>query len=140
MMMSKKPNTKHLPIVLIIMIFGASLLVSCEEHQYEPVKFDADVAIAFKDNIQPIFNSNCVGCHGGGISPDFRADKSYTSLIDGNYVNLEAPASSKLYIKVTSSGSHQDFLKGKIIAVNDTIDALATDVILKWIEQGAKDN
>ena len=138
--MSKKPNTKHLPIVRIIMIFGASLLVSCEEHKYEPVKCDADLAIRFKDNIQTILNSNCVGCHGRGNAPDFMADKSYASLIDGNYVNLEVPASSKLYIKVTSSGSHQDFLKGKIIAVNDTIDALATDVILKWIEQGAKDN
>ncbi|MBN1988369.1 MAG: hypothetical protein JW783_03120 [Bacteroidales bacterium] len=139
-MMSKKPNTKHLSIVLIIMLFGASLLVSCEEHQYEPLTFDADVEISFKDNIQPIFDGNCIGCHNGGISPDFRADKSYTSLIDGSYVNLEAPASSRLYVKLTGSGSHQDFLRGKIIAVNDTIDALATDVILKWIEQGAKDN
>jgi len=87
--------------------------------------------ISYSADIQPIFNDNCVACHqsGTGVPLDLEESVSHSNLINGNYVNVDEPELSVLYVKIIPGGSMYQF---------------ATDnnraVILKWIEQGALNN
>lgn len=115
-------------LVAVSLIFSAAFFVSCEKNVYDPPKLDTTVPVSFKDEIQPIFTSNCTTCHKGSFSPDLTSGKAYESLTKGGYVNTANPESSKIYVKITSS-SHtartSDLQKQKILA---------------WITQGALNN
>ncbi len=74
-------------------------------------------------------NESCVGCHGGGISPDLRADKSYNSLVNGGFVDTVNAESSKLIEKINSGHGTSGNLSAQ--------DKL---YLLTWIKEGAKDN
>jgi hypothetical protein len=115
-------------------VFAALLLVSsvagfysCEKYQFTPPAVDPSATWHFQTDIQPIFNSNCVTCHGGSRSPDLREGKSYQSLTKGGYVSLPAE-SSKLYSKI-SGDSH--------LSRSTEAERLK---ILYWITQGAQNN
>jgi hypothetical protein len=109
-------------------IFAATLvLASCEKYSFAPPAVDPKATWHFSTDIQPIFTSNCINCHGGTRSPDLREGKSFLALTKGGYVTLPAE-SSKLYLKITG-GDHTP---------------RTTDVqklkILYWITQGAQNN
>lgn len=115
-------------------VFAAFLLVvtaagfyACEKYQYTPPAVDPSVTWHFQADIQPIFNANCITCHGGSLSLDLREGKSYQALTKGGYVNTPAE-SSKLYAKITGS-SH--------ISRTTETEKLK---ILYWITQGAQNN
>ncbi|HLN54421.1 MAG TPA: cytochrome c [Bacteroidales bacterium] len=100
---------------------------SCEKYSYNPPAVDRNAAWSLSKDIQPIFNSNCVSCHGGAVSPNLKEGQSYNTLTRGGYVKLPAE-SSRLYTKL-----------------NDPSHAARTTAaeklkILYWIEQGAKNN
>lgn len=85
--------------------------------------------ISFDTDLQPIFDAKCAICHPDDSQPDLQPDQSYNSLISGDYVNTADPANSKLYVKINTGGSMETY-------ATDTERAL----VLKWIEQGAKNN
>ena len=122
--MIKKPREIRFIMVLLVTFCG---FISCEKYTYNPPTVDETKIWSLQDEIQPIFNSNCVSCHRGTIPPDLREGKSYNSLTSGGYVNLPAE-SSKLYTKITSSGH---------LARSTEEEKL---MVLYWITQGAKDN
>lgn len=87
--------------------------------------------ISYSQDIQPIWNDNCVSCHqsGTGVPLDLEANVSYNNIISEGYVNLDDPSASILYVKIFPGQSMEQY---------------ATDnqraVVLKWIEQGALNN
>ena len=126
--MKQKIGKLRLNLAVMLLLIAVAGFTSCEKYTFNPVPpLEPDVDILFQTEIQPIFNSNCVGCHGGLFDPDLRDGEAYESLTTGGYVDLPAE-DSKLYKKITSS-SH-------LAKTNE----LQKQKILVWISQGAKNN
>ena len=107
--------------ILIILISG------CEYEKIEPVL--APDNVIFSSDVQPIFTSKCISCHGGTQAPDLREQNSYSVLTAGSYLNLTEPENSNFYKKISGSGSMAQYATNEDRAI-----------ILRWIELGALDN
>lgn len=112
----------------LLVIVGAGLLYSCEKYSYNPPAVDPNATYSLSKDIQPLFNANCITCHGGRVTPDLREGKSYTSLTRGGYVQKPAE-NSRLYVQITTDPDHK-----KILTETEKLR------IRYWIEQGAKNN
>ncbi|MBA4322701.1 MAG: hypothetical protein C0408_07780 [Odoribacter sp.] len=124
--MNQKVKKLRRSLVAVIILAAVAGFTSCEKFNIPPVVFDPLAIWHFQADIQPIFNANCVSCHGGTRSPDLRDGKSYTAL---KTVYVAAPAeSSRLYLKMTGS-TH--------ISHSTEIEKLK---VLNWIKQGALNN
>jgi len=99
----------------------------CEYVQIMPVEPEGEISYSL--DIQPFFNSKCISCHAGNIPPNLEATVSYDELVADNYINTSNPQNSLLYTKINVGGSMETY-------VSNTEKAL----LLKWIEQGAKNN
>ncbi len=112
-------------LLFAAVLTGILLFGSCEKVVY-PIPELPDT-VSYSLDIQPIFDNKCVSCHSGSRDPDLRPENSYASLINGGYVDTDNPEDSELIKKLY--GSH---------------DARATEtekqLILLWIEEGAKNN
>lgn len=108
------------------------ILASCKSDIIEPVTPIIPDQVSFSGNIVPIFNLSCntTGCHApGGKSPDLTSPVAYENLILYGLVDVDDPAGSGIYTKITAGGSMATYAKPG--------DA---EMILKWIEQGADNN
>ena len=85
--------------------------------------------ISYLATIQPIFNANCTGCHGGsgGLTLD-----SYSSLIAGNVLISENSAESLIIQKLKGTASGAQMPKNAAALSESTINLIAT-----WIDEGA---
>ena len=83
------------------------------------------VEIKLSTDVQPIFNSNCIGCHNGTVNPDLTEGNSFTSLVP-DYAVPEDSENSRLYRQVSSGHG------------NLSVENIA--IIKAWIDQGAKNN
>ncbi len=122
----KRLLTVLIPVLLIMMV-----LASCEYESVEPVEIDPDTEISFKDDIIPIFNESCnsSGCHAtGDWEPDLTDENAYEALFAGDFIDTANPENSELYESM-NSGSMTEYST-----------PATTQLILTWIEQGAKDN
>ena len=93
-----------------------------------------DTQVSFSQQILPIFNNNnnCTSCHKpGGTSPDYTAANAYASIMSNSVVNTAAPASSPLYTFPAPTTSTHTWKK---------YTATQAQLILLWIQQGAKNN
>jgi len=118
-------------IRILILFITLLLLSGCEYDTIDPdflPPLPPDEEISFSQDIQPIFTSNCLQCHDGGLDPDLRSGNAYQSLQDDNYINLPNPSDSKIYT-ILNKSSHQSRTNAK-----------EKQMILQWITQGAKDN
>jgi hypothetical protein len=112
-----------------LVLSAVLILSSCEKVQITAPSVDPNTVWTLSGDIQPIFTSNCISCHGGIKPADLRAGKSYNSLTKGGFVTLPA-SESVLYKMVTSSEySHS----------SRTTDTEKLE-ILYWIQQGALNN
>jgi hypothetical protein len=120
-----KKIRQHLAAVIILVAMAG--LASCEKYKILPQPFDTTAIWSLKTDIQPIFNSVCIKCHGGSRSPDLREGKSYNSLTKGGFVNSPYET-SRLFLQMESghpSSSLSDVDRKKI---------------QYWTLQGAKNN
>jgi hypothetical protein len=119
-------SLKRLLFALVILA-ATGAFSSCEKYTYNPPAVDPDATWSLSTDIQPIFNSSCVSCHGGAIPPNLREGQSFNTLTRGGYVDPPAE-SSRLYTKL----------------IDPDHAARSTDTeklkILYWIEQGAENN
>lgn len=115
-------------LVLFSFIATVGIFSSCEKYTYNPPAVDPNEEWNLSTDIQPIFNANCISCHGGRVTPDLRTGQSFNSLTRGNYVD-EPAASSRLYLQITTDSDHE-----KLITEADKLR------ILYWIQQGAENN
>ncbi|MBK8699650.1 MAG: hypothetical protein IPN29_08910 [Saprospiraceae bacterium] len=119
---------------LVILLLSLSMS-SCYYDETVLIEESEDVGdISFSNDIIPIFNQSCstTGCHSGSVSPDLRADKAYSALTNGNYINAADPANSELYLWMKGSKNLPMPLTGPNAAYNAKV--------LAWIKQGALNN
>ncbi len=117
------------PVELLLagMLMFIIIFTSCEKVVFPPVEINIPETVSYTTDIQPIWDANCVTCHGGQRNPDLRSGGSYDALISGGYVNTGDPPESKLIKKLY--GSHDSRAK-----------EAEKQLILGWIDQGAKNN
>ena len=103
-----------------------ALATGCEKYIILPPVIEEGVS--YSEQVQPIFDDKCVGCHSGGMDPDLRPEESYEFLTTNGYVDTLNPESSLIYSKLLS-GPHE---------------SRATEeeklIILQWITEGAQNN
>ena len=85
--------------------------------------------ISYSVTIQPIFNANCTGCHGGsgGLTLD-----THTNLIAGDVLISENSAESLIIQKLRGTASGAQMPKNAAALSESTINLIAT-----WIDEGA---
>jgi mono/diheme cytochrome c family protein len=112
-------------------ILAALALGGCSDNGTDPVPDGGGgdgTTVSFATDVQPIFNANCVGCHGANGGLDLSAGNSYGNLvgvISPNYGTARVVAGDGLGNVMPPSGS----------LPNDTLD-----VVERWIDEGAEDN
>lgn len=114
-----------LPVFLIILLG----FTSCA--YYEKPYVDIPDEISFSENLIPYFETSCAtsGCHDGSIRPNLTEEVAYESIMLGGYVDLDIPDQSLLYTKIDVGGSMEKFSTSQ-----------DTEMVLRWIEQGAENN
>ena len=115
----------------IACLVACAVITSCTSDIIEPKEPQVPDQVSFSTHVIPIFDLSCntTGCHSpGGKSPNLTASVAYDNLILYGLIDTDAPASSSLYVKITTGSMAQYAKPG---------DA---EIILKWIEQGALDN
>ena len=85
--MNQKLNRIRQILVALVLIAAVEGFSSCEKYSFSPPAVDPNQTMHFQADIQPIFNSNCVDCHGANRTPDLRDGKSYLALTKGKFVN-----------------------------------------------------
>lgn len=120
---------KSFKILLFILLAGL-VLSSCEYEWIQPEKKPIPTEVSFSGDIMPIFNNGCNNgvCHGAGATPpDLTEANAYNAIMDG-YVDTVTPEASILYNTMES---------GTMKTYTNPGDE---DIILAWIQQGAKNN
>lgn len=121
-------------VYLLIITVCVFTITSCEKSYVEISEPIED--ISFKDDILPLFVAHCVSCHHTDkIFPGLilSAELSYRQLlfdgVNAPYVNTDNPELSNLYIKMKKDMPQFGLLPSSEIAK-----------VLKWIQDGAKNN
>jgi len=89
--------------------------------------------VSFSGDLLPMFTKNCAtaGCHDGAAhNPALTADKAYTAITAGGYINTAVPASSAIYL-VVKSGE---------MPPTGGLKANEVQKVLDWIRNGAPNN
>jgi hypothetical protein len=120
---------KKIIAAVLTILAGGLFLFSCTYDTLVPEGINPNTPVSFSTDIQPIFTQNCVKCHGGTTNPDLREGKSYASLTTGNYINTASPAESVLYVEMAPNGGMSSYS-----------NASQAQLVLLWIQQGAKNN
>ena len=113
--------------------FVFMFMISCQYEFIVPEEVIIPETVSFSEDVIPIFNASCnvSGCHvaGHGVL-DLSPANAYDDLFRKNLIDVNNPAQSPLYVKLTASGStHQG---------RSTPQQQAT--ILEWINKGAQNN
>jgi hypothetical protein len=118
---------------LFLFLIGMLIFASCAKDTLVPAQsnINPNLKISFKDTIQPIFTSSCMGssCHSGSVIPNLQAGQAYSSLTSGNYINTGSPSQSTIYTVMAPGG-----------IMSNHCNATDADLILAWIQQGALNN
>ena len=123
--------------LIIVLLFS---MVSCTYEKVEPqvVCVNPDI-VSFKKDIQPIFDKHCntAGCHSGNNPSgnlNLEAAVAYSQLSKKNnsYLDTLNPKYSVLYASMNSTGNP--------MPPNGKLDRCTLDLVLKWIQQKAKNN
>jgi hypothetical protein len=90
-----------------------------------------NVDVLFATQIAPIF-SGCVSCHKtGGEAPDLTASAAYAAIKSLNLINTATPASSLIYTYPSPTTTIHAWKK---------YSAAEAQLVLTWLQQGAKNN
>ena len=121
-------------IYFLLFVFGL-LLNACTydfivKEELAPV--DPTVDILFATHIAPIFTNGCVSCHkAGGQAPDLSAATAYANIKSMNLVSTATPATSLIYTYPNPTSTIHTWKK---------YSAAEAQLVLTWIQQGAKNN
>ena len=130
--------------VVIFFLCSSALFFSCEK-DIGPVIKAPDVPVknfvSFSNDIQPIFNANCIVCHTEfhpflNLKPCCSWDELLVSGSSAPYIDTLSPLESYLYIMVAGA----DMNPAQMPPGGPYLPKSETDKILKWIQEGAKNN
>jgi hypothetical protein len=125
---------KQYNLFIFVLLLFFAVLSSCKyDNIVEPAPPSPTDSVSFSQQIQPIFNSNCVSCHKAGAqAPDLSAGTAYTSIMNANLVNTASPESSIIYWHPNPDNTSAHTW--------EKYTANQAALVLIWIQQGAKDN
>ena len=122
------------PIVFCLFIISVCVFVSCERSYVEPP--EPIPPVSFNSDILPILVAHCKSCHeidkvfpGLILSTDMAYNQLLFDGVNAPYVNTNDPEASKLYFRLNLDMPQFGLLSNTKIAM-----------ILKWIEDGAKND
>lgn len=118
---SNQPVYFRMLLTLVSLLALIIIIPSCDLHE---ISYPEEGYESYSASIQPIFNSNCVGCHSGSLPPNLSEGASYVYLTTNGYINTDNPESSLLYTTVI--GSHRSYTTSE-----------NRKLILDWIKAGA---
>lgn len=135
-------RTVILGVILAVSIIGCDMGTEPEDDE---TNGSQDSTVSYSQDIQPIFNNNCIGCHPGNGDLSLEASDSYGNLVgvtSFSYAPLKRvvpskPDSSVLYQKIRANPTMdvgQRMPQGGALS-GDQIEAIKT-----WIAEGAPDN
>lgn len=116
----------------VISLLGS--MTSCEKDYLVPIVSELPDSASFSGNIIPIFDAHCnsSGCHNtGGIAPDLTKENAYNDLLLYSMVDTLNPESSILYARMAT---------GKPMPPSGYLKGGEPELVLLWIQQGAKNN
>ncbi|MGZ5247671.1 MAG: hypothetical protein ACXWCR_11235 [Flavitalea sp.] len=132
--------TKKIITIAVVLVASCIILMtSCYKVVTVDLQSNEEVTrtVSLADDITPIFSQSCSisGCHNsGGIRPDLTVERLYTSLINGNYVNMDTPENSEIYLWMTGK-------RGTAMPVGAANNpSNINQLVLAWIKQGAENN
>ena len=126
---------------LVPAIITGTCLYSCTYDHTDNVPCNTSVpdTISFHENILPLFSADCstAGCHSGGSpSGNLSLEDSiaYTQLMrsGSGYINTVTPNFSLLYSQMISTNDP--------MPPSGKLSDCQIELVLKWIQQGAKNN
>jgi ubiquinol-cytochrome c reductase cytochrome b subunit len=110
--------------------------ISCSDKGTEPAE-NIGIEISYSQDLQPIFDTTCAGCHVGGNQGGLRLN-NYANLIQGGnsgpVVVAFEPDSSLLVQRIEGSITPQMPIGGSPLSQTDI------ESIRDWIAAGATDN
>lgn len=135
-----KKTTIALLSLFVTVLIVSTTFNSCTRDSAPP-KLDCPLpdTVSFSQDIQALFDANCStsGCH-TGINPagglDLSVGQSYSQLTatGSGYIDTLNPKLSLLYSQMTSQSSP--------MPPTGKLDGCKIALVLKWIEQKAKNN
>ena len=133
--------------IALIFCFSVLLFSACEKDS-GPIIIKPEIPedtvpdfVSFANDIQPIFNFNCIACHNENhpflnLKECCSWDQLLNSGVSAPYIDTLNPTESYLYIRVAGAGQNPpEMPPGGPFLIQEE-----TDLILKWIQEGAKDN
>ncbi len=126
----KKSNIYFLLFVIGFLLNACSYDFIVKE-ELAPV--DPTVDILFATQIAPIFTNGCISCHKtGGQAPDLTsAASAYSNIKSMNLVSTATPTTSLIYTYPSPTSTLHTWKK---------YSAAEAQLVLTWIQQGAKNN
>ncbi len=123
----------------ILMIAAVYLLSGCYKDKTVILNTGNEITapVSLAKDIIPIFSKSCnlSGCHNsGGQVPDLTAGKAYSSMINGNLIDIANPENSEIYGWLTGK------IKPAMPISASTNPFNINALILAWIKQGGKNN
>ena len=115
---------KKLSFLAVILLAG---MWSCQWETIVPEEIIIDGSVSYATDIAPVFDTKCTGCHGGGISPNLMADKSWSELTSKGLVVPGDLDGSELMSRINADHGATLSLEEKAL-------------VTKWIEDGAENN
>ena len=127
-----------LAVIVVTLLFSQckyNFIVPFEDTDPDTDNPDSTTVVSFSADIIPIFNNgnNCTttACHvTGKQAPDLTPDKAFNALNSSRYIDA-TPNQSKIYLYAhPDTNTH----------TRKKYNSVQAAKILKWIEQGAKNN
>jgi hypothetical protein len=116
-------------VIGMIILFGSCQWVTIDLPE---VSIPQDKVVSFSAEIQPIFEAKCVDCHGVSSPPngvDLTSEHAYNTIQTKELADTVNPEASIIYVHPSPTGTHFSKYSNEQAAY-----------VLKWIEQGAKNN
>ncbi len=121
---------------LLLVFFAAA----CETEKIQPAAepIGPDTIVKFSTQIVPIFNASCnnASCHSAGrTKPDLSGTQaSYTDLVNiqNGWIDTTNTSNSLLYTRMTSTSDP--------MPESGNLPETTTNIVKRWIQQGAKNN
>lgn len=111
-------------------------LLALQGCYYDELSADSGVLptnISFSNDVQRIFNINCVSCHNGTLDPNLTSGNSFNALINGNYVIPFDANNSDLMNSLLGNGA-------AIMPPSGSLSQADINKISQWINEGALNN
>jgi len=132
-----KRNLQNINVTAAIIILAVAITFSHCVKDKAPIECHLPKTVSFSKDIKPIFNEHCAvsGCHSSGSiqgNLDLSPSVAYSQLFARYEIDTINPTHSRLYYRMNTFSNP--------MPPSGKLDYCAIQMVLKWIEQKAKNN